>query len=203
MKRLDTHVHSYHEDHPVFRGDFWTLNTHSRAKHVSSVHRMLCRKSSDVVAIPQKFFRIERSSGSRCAFREQWYGCSWYPWNTSRTLGWNGSTSRAKLRELLHGSRSTFTGCARTVPGRPAFSRVVCVTLPVSRSRCSNRWSTLVPGWRRQDNVARIPTQQYQLYYCTYRGLKACHSIRLTRIPRSFDNIGLLLALSWVHLTTR
>jgi hypothetical protein len=43
----------------------------------------------------------------------------------------------------------------RTVRGRPAFTRAIGVTLPVSRRRCSNRLNDV-----ERDSVARIPVLQ-------------------------------------------
>jgi hypothetical protein len=129
------------------------LNTPSRVKHASSVHRMLCKKSSSAACWchnhSQNCICGGRSSGNRCALRELWYGCNWLSLSTSRTLGCDSPNFRAISRELLHGSCSTAAIMAsslagvRTVCGRPAFTSAVGVTLPASRRRCSNRRSTL------------------------------------------------------------
>jgi hypothetical protein len=57
----------------------------------------------------------------------------------------------------------------------------------------------LACGWRRQDTVARIPMQQYQVNCYRHRGLKACRVC----IPWSVDhNWALLGKVSRAHRTT-
>jgi hypothetical protein len=140
----------------VLRGDLWTFNTPSRAKHVSCVHRILRKRSLlpcvDVIVI-NKIASIE-DDHLETDVTSPSSGMDAIDCNKAlpRALGWDISNSRAISHELLRGSHSIAAilvpSLARVhaVCGRPALTCAAGDTLPVSRRRCSNRRTTRTSG---------------------------------------------------------
>jgi hypothetical protein len=103
----------------------------SCVKHASSVHRMLCKKSSSTVCwCRSHFYRIasiqDNLSGKRCALHEQWYECNWSLWSTAMTLSEQSQMSYDKCMSIslwlsFHSFTASPIAGVHTVHGWPEF----------------------------------------------------------------------------------
>jgi hypothetical protein len=165
---------------PTMPSQTLTLDTLSRIKHASSVHRMLCTKSLSTAcwcSQSQNCIRTGLLSGNRWfALRELWYRCHRSTWRTSRTLGcdsrnlvrYHVSISTAVVPQLRlwhligwcpYGARVTAFTCVLRV-------NTFCLSETLLRSSKHRHFNDID-----QDNVARVPV----LLDCQrHRGPRAC-----------------------------
>jgi hypothetical protein len=149
---------------------------------------MLCEKSTYAVywcSHSQNGICAGQLSGNRCVLDRYWYGCSWWSSSTSRTLTWDnpsscGSHSTAAVMA------SSLAGCQCSLGG-DLHSRVLKVLHFLSCGDTASIVETHHLDDINQDNIARIPMQQYHLHCCMYRQLRAYHNVCPVCIPWFFD----------------